>query len=199
LTTLDSKKVTYELFDYLHQRFNGDIFPVDELERQVVSEEPHLRLIQRFLQREDLETGQLSFWPYDFSCVPIELISGIYDTFLSDETRREFGTYNTPLALVDFIVEETLPLAKTTSVMTILDPACGSGIFLVRVYQRLIEAWKRRNPDHPSAPQLTELMKQSIFGVDVQLNAVRIAAFSLCLSMLDYLKNEDIVQESMER
>src|SRR3989440_3189744 len=196
LTALDSKKVTYELFDYLHQRFNGDIFPVDELERQVVSEEPHLRLIQRFLQREDLETGQLSFWPYDFSCIPIELISGIYDTFLSDETRRKYGTYNTPLALVDFIVEETLPLAKPTPEMTILDPACGSGVFLVRAYQRLIEAWKQRNPGHPSAPQLTEFMKQSIFGVDVQLNAVRIAAFSLCLSMLDYLKNENIIQES---
>jgi hypothetical protein len=194
LTALDGKKVTYELFDYLHQRFNGDIFPVDEIEWQVVSER-HLGLIQRFLQKEDLETGQLSFWHYDFSCVPIELISGIYDTFLSNETRREFGTYNTPLALVDFIVEETLPLAKITPEMTILDPACGSGVFLVRVYQRLIEAWKRGNPGHPSAPQLTELMKQSIFGIDVQLNAVRIAAFSLCLSMLDYLKNEDIIQE----
>lgn len=196
LTALDSKEVTYDLlFDYLHQRFNGDIFPVDERERQEASKD-HLELIKRFLQREDLETGQLSFWPYDFSCVPIELISGIYDTFLSDETRREFGTYNTPLALVDFIVEETLPLAKTPPEMTILDPACGSGVFLVRVYQRLIEAWKQRNPGHPSAPQLTELMKQSIFGIDVQLNAIRIAAFSLCLSMLDYLKNEDIVQES---
>src|SRR5713101_3538470 len=145
LRALDSKEVTYDLlFDYLHQRFNGDIFPVDERERQEVSKD-HLGLIQRFLQREDLETGQLSFWPYDFSCVPIELISGIYDTFLSDEMRRGFGTYNTPLALVDFIVEETLPLAKTTPETTILDPACGSGVFLVRVYQRLIEAWKQRN------------------------------------------------------
>lgn len=196
LKALDSEEVTYDLlFDYLHQRFNGDIFPVDERERQEISKE-HLRLIQRFLQREDLETGQLSFWPYDFSYVPIELISGIYDTFLSDETRREYGTYNTPLTLVDFIVEETLPLAKTNPEMTILDPACGSGVFLVRVYQRLIEAWKRGNPGHPSASQLTELMKQSIFGVDVQLNAVRIAAFSLCLSMLDYLKTDDIVQEN---
>ena len=195
LRALDSKEVTYDLlFDYLHQRFNGDIFPVDERERQEVSKD-HLGLIQRFLQREDLETGQLSFWPFDFSCIPIELISGIYDTFLSDETRRQLGTYNTPLALVDFIVEETLPLAKTTPEMTILDPACGSGVFLVRAYQRLIEAWKQRN-GQTSAPQLTELMKQSLFGVDVQLNAVRIAAFSLCLSMLDYLKNEDIVQEN---
>src|SRR5579859_7557319 len=194
LTALDSKEVTYDLFDYLHQRFNGDIFPVDELERQVVSEK-HLGLIQRFLQREDLETGQLSFWPYDFSWIPIELISGIYDTFLSDETRREYGTYNTPLALVDFIVEETLPLAKITPEMTILDPACGSGVFLVRAYQQLIKAWKQRNQVHPTAPQLTELMRQSIFGVDVQLNAVKIAAFSLCLSMLDYLKDEDIIQE----
>jgi hypothetical protein len=80
LTALDSKEVTYNLFDYLHQRFNGDIFPVDERERRVVSME-HLEPIQRFLQREDLETGQLSFWPYDFSCVPIELISGILTRF----------------------------------------------------------------------------------------------------------------------
>ena len=79
--------------------------------------------------------------------------------------------------------------------MTILDPACGSGVFLVRAYQQLIEAWKQRHQVHPTAPQLTELMRQSIFGVDVQLNAVKIAAFSLCLSMLDYLKNEDIIQE----
>lgn len=197
LTALNNKEVTYDLlFDYLHQRFNGDIFPVSEQERREIGKE-HLEWIQRFLQREDLETGQLSFWPYDFSCVPIELISGIYDTFLSDETRKEYGTYNTPLALVDFIVEETLPLAKITPDMTILDPACGSGVFLVKAYQRLIEAWKQRNPGHhPSASQLTDLMKRNLFGIDVKLNAVRIAAFSLCLSMLDYLKNEDIVQEN---
>src|SRR5947209_9207690 len=195
LTALDNKEVTYNLFDYLHQRFNGDIFPVDERERQVVSEE-HLGPIQRFLQREDLETGQLSFWPYDFSCVPIELISGIYDTFLSDETREKLVAYYTPLPLVDFIMEETLPLEKITPEMTILDPACGSGVFLVRAYQRLIEAWKQHNQAHPSASQLTALMQQSLFGVDVKLNAVRIAAFSLCLSMLDYLKNDEIIQEN---
>ena len=39
LTALESKEVTYDLFDYLHQRFNGDIFPVDERERRVVSKE----------------------------------------------------------------------------------------------------------------------------------------------------------------
>lgn len=88
----------------------------------------------------------MSFWPYDFSCIPIELISGIYDTFLSDETRLEYGTYNTPLALVDFMIEETLPLAKTNPEMRILDPACGSGVFLVRAYQRLIEVWKQHHP-----------------------------------------------------
>jgi len=196
LKALDSEEVTYDLlFDYLQQRFNGDIFPVDERERREVNKD-HLGLIQRFLQREDLETGQLSFWPYDFSCVPIELISGIYDTFLSDETREKLGAYYTPLPLVDLIIEETLPPEKITPEMTILDPACGSGVFLVRAYQRLIEAWKQRNPGHPSASQLTALMQQSLFGVDVKLNAVRIAAFSLCLSMLDYLKNDEIIQEN---
>lgn len=196
LKALDSDEVTYDLlFDYLHQRFNGDIFPVDERERREVNKD-HLGLIKRFLQKEDLETGQLSFWPYDFSCVPIELISGIYDTFLSDETREKLGAYYTPLPLVDLIIEETLPPEKITPGMTILDPACGSGVFLVRAYQRLIEAWKQHNQAHPSASQLTALMQQSLFGVDVKLNAVKIAAFSLCLSMLDYLKNDEIIQEN---
>ncbi len=188
---LENKSTTYRLFDVLSERFHGDLFPVEDEERQKVTQD-HLNLLKRFLKGDDLDTGQTSFWPYDFTHIPIELISGIYDTFLSKETRQKLGAYYTPLSLVTFIIEETLPLEKISSNFTILDPACGSGVFLVRAYQRLIEAWKKEYSLIPSAQQLRSLLTQSIFGVDIQLNAVKIAAFSLYLTMLDYLKNEEI-------
>ena len=160
----------------------------------------------------------MSFWPYDFTYIPIELISGIYDTFLyseqdneSDEDsddeddsedeitskerrRRALGAYYTPLSLVDFVIEETLPAETADPEMAVLDPACGSGVFLMRAYQRLVEVWEQQHNSSPTAQVLGKILKDSIFGVDIERNAVQIAAFSLYLAMLDYLTNEEIVQ-----
>jgi len=207
----------YLLFEALSQRFNGDLFPPDR-ERDKVKG-GHLTLIRQFLEGYDFDSSQMSFWPYDFTYIPIELISGIYDTFLygkqdndsdkdsddednSDDEiasrerrRRALGAYYTPLSLVDFIVEETLPLETTRLGMIILDPACGSGVFLVRAYQCLVEIWKQQNNSFPTMQVLSGILKESIFGVDIERNAVQIAAFSLYLAMLDYLTNEEIMQE----
>ena len=212
-----STNTSYLLFEALSQRFNGDLFPPDREHEKV--KEKHLTLIRQFLEGYDFDSGQLSFWPYDFTYIPIELISGIYDTFLYGEQgndsneasdneddegeinsrkkrRRALGAYYTPLSLVDFVIEETLPLEATKTGMTILDPACGSGVFLVRAYQRLVEAWKQQHNSPPTASELGKILKESIFGVDIERNAVQIAAFSLYLAMLDYLTNGEIVQES---
>lgn len=199
LSALEDDKVTYYLFDYLSRRFNGDLFPVEEEERKRITKK-HLELVRQFLAGGDPSTGQLALWPYyDFTHIPIELISGIYDTFLSTEMREELGAYYTPLALVDFMIEETLPHDKTSLDTTILDPTCGSGVFLVRAYQRLVEVWKKGNNGSLYSPRLgtilSQLLKENIFGVDIQLNAIRIAAFSLYLAMLDYLDKEDILDK----
>lgn len=185
-----STGAAYFLFDALSQRFNGDLFPPDR-EREGVTER-HLTLIRQFLEGYDFDTGQMSFWPYDFTYLPIELISGIYDTFLKSGKRQELGAYYTPLSLVDFMIEETLPVETARPEMTILDPACGSGVFLVRAYQQLVEAWKQQHESNPSASELGTILTQSIFGVDIVPEAIQIAAFSLYLSMLDFLKDEEI-------
>ena len=213
-----TKNATNLLFEALNSRFHGDLFPLDK-ERENF-EETHLALIRQFLEGYDFDTGQLSFWPYDFTYIPIELISGIYDTFLyseqstdsneakddddDDETtsrerrRRTLGAYYTPLSLVNFVVEETLPLEVAKPEMTILDPACGSGVFLVRAYQRLVEVWKQQHNSPLTAQVLSTILKENIFGVDIERNAVQIAAFSLYLAMLDFLTNEEIDQEDFE-
>ena len=188
---LSDLETTYLFFERLTQRFNGDLFPVLDGEYQVV-QQTHLNLLLAFLSGDDLDTGQQSFWPYDFCYIPIELISGIYDTFLNTEDRRRTGTYYTPLSLVDFVLDQTLAPEVARSDMTILDPACGSGVFLVRAYQRLITAWQQQHGKPPTAQQLGEILKRCIFGVDINPSAVRIAAFSLYLTMLDYLDDQAI-------
>ncbi|MCI0614334.1 SAM-dependent methyltransferase, partial [bacterium] len=194
---LHDLSATYKLFEGLNRRFNGDLFPVDEKERKAVRQK-HLKLLGSFLDGEDLDSGQLSFWPYDFMYIPIELISGIYDTFLysaSEKKRREEGAYYTPLSLVDYIIEETLSAEVAHPDMRILDPACGSGIFLVRAYQRLVSVWQKQFNRFPTTAQFGKILQHSIYGVDKAPEAVRIAAFSLYLAMLDYLKNEEILKE----
>lgn len=218
LAALSDKDTTYDLFEYLSQRFNGDLFPLDKEgeERKIVGKD-HLELIAQFLQGYDFDAQQFYLWPYDFSYIPIELISGIYDTFLysgneedskssdkeedeNDEVskQREEGAYYTPLPLVEFIIEETLPLEipQPNYNTKVLDPACGSGVFLVRAYQRLIDYWKRQhNYKRPNTQELKALLEQNIFGVDIEPNAVQIAAFSLHLAMMDYLTNAEILEK----
>ena len=190
---LQDMAVTYQLFEQLSIHFNGDLFPIEAAEQNVT--QFHIDLLARFLRGDDLESGQLSLFPYNFEFIPIELISNIYDTFLeSEQAKRKSGSYYTPLSLVDFILEETMGLDIIHSEMTVLDPACGSGIFLVGAYRRLIEAWKRETGAEPTADDLKEILTNRIFGVDIAKNneAIRIAAFSLYLEILNHLPNEAI-------
>ena len=84
---------------------------------------------------------------YSFDVVPLEFISSIYEEFVTAK-----GAHYTPGYLVDFMLDEVLPWGGEQWDLKILDPACGSGIFLVKAYQRLIQRWKNAHPDQkPSA------------------------------------------------
>lgn len=187
---LSSHSAAYRLFEQLTERFGGDLFPVSPQEKEVISER-HLELLRIFLAGEDLVSGQRRLWPYDFRYIPIELISEIYDTFLQDKKRKELSTFNTPLSLVDFILSETLP-EESGSTSRVLDPACGSGIFLVRAFQQIVRAWQIRNGRRPDIEVLDSIVREQIFGVDKAEEAVRISAFSLYLAMLDFLSPEEV-------
>lgn len=193
LDALNSRQFTYLLFEQLSNIFNGDLFPVEESEKHV--NEGHLELLLSFLNQTDLETGQLSLWSYNFEYIPIELISNIYDIFL--DNRRKSGSYYTPLLLADFILEETMGDDFIRPNMTVLDPACGSGIFLVGAYRRLIQAWKREN-GKPCPEVLNHILQNSIFGVDKNSEAVRIATFSLYLEILNHLSNKQVREVSFK-
>jgi len=72
--------------------------------------------------------------------------------------------------------------------MKILDPACGSGIFLVKAFQRLIYRWEKAHRKRIQPSDLKNLLENNLFGVDVDAQAVRVASFSLYLTMLDKIE-----------
>lgn len=77
--------------------------------------------------------------PYDFKIIPIELISNIYEAFLQDNnSKKNQKAIYTPLFLVDYMLNNTLDKKlKNNTACKILDPSCGSGVFLVESLRRI--------------------------------------------------------------
>ena len=185
---------TYQLFDELAHRFNGDLFPINDVERDQV-EPQHLHLLGRFLNGEEVTSGQMYFWAYDFKYIPIELVSAIYETFL-DKDQQITGAYYTPPEIVDYVLNEVLPFERKNQDIRILDPACGSGIFLVEAYRRLVMLHRHaRGGQNLSFEALRDLLTGSIHGVDLNEDAIQVAAFSCYLALLDFLEPKSIWEE----
>ena len=184
---------TYRFFRWLNDKFNGDLFPgkgrtPDEREAEWQEEmkqvEPrHLETLAGFVSGR-LRGQQRVLWPlYSFDVIPLEFISSIYEEFVTTK-----GAHYTPGYLVDFMLDEVLPWSSNQWDLKILDPACGSGIFLVKAYQRLIQRWKNAHSgQRPSTQLLRKLLERNLFGVDIDPHAVRVASFSLYLTMCDEL------------
>ena len=189
-----SLRETYQLFDELADRFNGDLFPISDLEREQVRPQ-HLQLLGRFLGGEEVTSGQMYFWAYGFKYIPIEVISAIYETFLNEDRRRTSAYYTRP-EVVDFVLNEVLPFETESWEVKILDPACGSGIFLVEAYRRLVTLHRQgRSHENPGFDELRDVLTESIHGVDLSEEAVQVAAFSCYLALLDFLEPKSIWEE----
>lgn len=200
-----------EFFNYLEDNergFNGDLFPLNSDEYGEVSEEDYL-VIKRLLQGDDIEKNQPSLFEfYDFSIIPIEFISNVYELFIGQENQKQEGAYYTPLFLVDYILKETVenhlngsrrnlsPKNDSYTYCKVLDPACGSGIFLVETLRKIIEKYVNDTTvivkSESFKTALKNLATQNIYGIDKDLSAVQVAIFSIYLTLLDYLDPPDI-------
>ena len=153
-----------------------------------------IETLEDFFHGTSVSDGQYAFWPYDFGIIPIETISAIYERFLQADDQDD-GAFYTPRFLADSVLEIALEGMPSVSGKRFLDPACGSGIFLVGLFNRIAEEWKRDNPrarNDRKATELMQLLRGSIFGADINPTACRITAFSLYLAYLDQLSPRDI-------
>jgi len=162
--------------------------------------------------------------PYEFSVLSVEILGSAYEQFLGKviritpahhakieekpEVRKAGGVYYTPQYIVDYIVKNTVgklienKTPKEISKIKIVDPACGSGSFLIGAYQCLLDYHKnyyfengkhsKGNKDNPVTPagNLTTAEKKrilinNIFGVDIDVNAVEVTKLSLLLKCME--------------
>ena len=163
---------------------------------------------------------------YDFSIIDADVLGGVYEQYLghllskaddgdvSKKKRKSQGIYYTPSFIVDYIVQNTLGKVleeksqEEIANLKILDPACGSGSFLIKAFDylashqvqkekdkkfdlktklgRLEKAFRNRDGVKTlSTTDKMEILRNNIYGVDLDQQAVEIAQLNLMLKTLD--------------
>ena len=244
-----------EEFKHYNLIFDSDLFRPQDWE----SAAGGLAIDFRVMKEIVLDT----YNPYQFDVIPLEVLGNIYEQYLGytirltdhqvkyelkPDVRKAGGVYYTPEYIVDYIVKNTvgkllheMPANKIKK-LRILDPACGSGSFLIRAYEEMLNYYKNQKKKHklvkpqvlleessdqrelntdkhrllssPSMgedegegdtfgkqrafslpgeetePRLTieeksQILREHIFGVDIDEQAVEVTKLSLMLKMLE--------------
>ncbi len=220
-----------ERFHRADERYNSGLFHfARERDRSEAHDEltPQLKIDDKILH-DIFENLYYPTSPYEFSVLPVDILGQVYERFLGKvirltpahharveekpEVRKAGGVYYTPSYVVDYIVENTLgKLLKERSPddgipIRIVDPACGSGSFLLRAYQYLLDWYvqfyetadpetlaRRKQPPifrgrhgewRLTAQKKKSILLNSIFGVDIDAQAIEVSKLSLLLKVLE--------------
>lgn len=215
-----------EMFRRADERYNSGIFHFEpEKDRAEPPDELTLDLeIDDKVLKEIIEHLYYPESPYEFSVLSADILGQVYEQFLGKvitltaghrakveekpEVKKAGGVYYTPTYIVDYIVQQTVgkllegKTPKQAAKLKILDPACGSGSFLIGAYQYLLDwhlKWYIENDpgnrkdiyqDHTGATRLTiaerkRILLHSIYGVDIDSQAVEVTKLSLVLKVLE--------------
>ncbi|MDX1906273.1 MAG: N-6 DNA methylase [Bacteroidia bacterium] len=196
---LSARGACVKLFNYLSEYFNGKFFEITPEEQTAFSQADLSAFAEIFISGR-VAGRQYQLWQhYSFEDLPVELISNIYEEFLDKEHAKKKGAVYTPPYLVDLLIDECMPIQEPRQRFKVLDPACGSGVFLVSAYKRLIIWWRQlhdwQRPGKEHLPALKQLLRENIFGVDVEKSAAQLAMFSLTLTLCDELSPKEIWEE----
>jgi len=213
-----------DLFHKINEDFNGEIFKPHLSEDIQIDSQILARIIKRLYPPTS---------PYRFDVIGAELLGSIYERYLGNtirltpkqvkvdkkpEVRKAGGVYYTPKYIVDYIVKSTVgkviegKAPKQIEKIRILDPACGSGSFLIGAFQYLIDHYVRyltAHPEearvHPLYPDLmpdgngghrlsvglkAKILRRNLCGVDIDPQAVEITMMSLYLKALEGEKSQ---------
>lgn len=239
-TVLNGDKV-YGRLRYLYQqaddRYNSGLFhfqlekgraePPDDLT-------PGLKIDDKILK--DI-IGRLYYpcSPYEFSVFPTEILGQVYEQFLGKvirltsghqakiekkpEVKKAGGVYYTPAYIVEYIVKQTVGTLcegrtpNQISKLTILDPACGSGSFLIGAYRYLLNYhrdWYAKDGPEKHRKELFQaasgewrlttqekkrILLNNIYGVDIDSQAVEVTKLSLLLKVLEGENDETLKRQ----
>jgi SAM-dependent methyltransferase len=245
LRTIANGTQTYprllELFRAADARYNSGLFHFSKEKGQAEEPDtltPHLALDDKVL-KDIIVHLYYPDSPYEFSVLPADILGSVYEQFLGKvitltaghrahvedkpEVKKAGGVFYTPSYIVDYIVKQTVgPLVegktpKQIESIRVLDPACGSGSFLIVAYQFLLDWYhqyyiandpeklaKGKNPVLvPSrlggwvltTAERKRILLTHIFGVDIDSQAVEVTKLSLLLKVLEGETSQSLQRE----
>lgn len=171
----------------LEERFNGDVFA---LPAEMKLTKTALRQFAQLVEARTIRQQRYLWEQFSFSHLPVEVISHLYQRFVKGST----AVY-TPPFLAALLLDYAMPYERLTGEERVLDPACGSGVFLVGVYRRLVAVYRAKHKAAPGVSTLKSILKKQIFGVETDANAIDLTAFSLALAVCDSLQPNVIWNE----
>ena len=199
------------VFDEARTRYNSDLFSIDDKLTIIVEDKVIKNIISNLYYPNS---------PYEFDMISIELLGTIYERFLGEtitlssnhkaiveekpETRKAGGVFYTPQYIVNYIVQNTVGTLlegkkpEDIKELSIVDPACGSGSFLIGTYHYLLEWYLKQyqgtKKHHKKlCKEGTKLILQEkkdilirhIYGVDLDSQAVEVSKLSLLLKLME--------------
>jgi adenine-specific DNA-methyltransferase len=208
-----------EISKRLDAKYNGVVFKEHFIDKKAFlgADEELFRSIAADLDHTNT--------PYDFNYIPIHILGNIYERFLGKiiviengkasielkpEVRKAGGVFYTPKYIVDYIVENTVgkliadKKPKEIAKLTFADIACGSGSFLIGVFDYLLDYHKNYYNEHTdeaekegckydaekgvwtmSINQKKQILINNVYGVDIDLQATEVTQVSLFLKLLE--------------
>lgn len=180
-----------QLLGKLERKFNGDVFAVPDQDTGWLS----ARELKRFADLVEARTidSQRYLWDqYSFRHLPVEVLSHLYQRF----AQPGHGAVFTPPFVANLMLDYAMPYESLTGAERVLDPTCGSGVFLVGAFRRLIQVWRSKHAwAQPTVADLKQILRGQIFGVEMQPEALRVTAFNLALAVCDALQPNVIWKE----
>lgn len=186
------------LFIKLNDRFNGVLFKEKELTLTHSQAEYLSGVFAGELDGDNSLFKDFFFEIFDFSIIPVEVISGIYESLIDEEKRKLDSAVYTPSFLVDYILKDTVDeFLKNNKPedCTIFEVAVGSGIFLVQSLRRIIEKEIELNGNEDKilfSEKIKSFAEDNLYGIDINPQALKVTCFSIYIALLDYLDPADI-------
>lgn len=215
-----------KIYGYYDENYNSTLFHHNKCDELIIDNKVLYTVIVGLNRSTD------NSYRYDFSVIDSDVLGDIYELYLgnvlrktkkgtqlsdSETHRREQGIYYTPEYIVEFMIKNTVlkyikgGIREDYSTIRILDPACGSGSFLMGAYQAIANSWIAKNGDPGILRQTkfdidnegdyysykVEILKRNIFGVDLDPKAVEIAQLNLLLKISEKKRRLPILTENI--